>query len=43
VSCKTQDDIDDYWAKLGAGGNPKAQQCGWQDPFGVSFEKAHAS
>jgi predicted 3-demethylubiquinone-9 3-methyltransferase (glyoxalase superfamily) len=39
VACKTQDEIDYYWTKLGAGGNPKAQQCGWlKDKFGLSWQ-----
>ena len=39
VSCKTQDEIDYFWEKLGAGGNPKAQQCGWlKDKFGLSWQ-----
>jgi predicted 3-demethylubiquinone-9 3-methyltransferase (glyoxalase superfamily) len=39
VACKTQDEIDYYWDKLGAGGDPKAQQCGWlKDKFGLSWQ-----
>ncbi|HEX6324195.1 MAG TPA: VOC family protein [Vicinamibacterales bacterium] len=39
VMCATQEDIDHYWDKLGAGGDPKAQQCGWlKDKFGVSWQ-----
>ena len=39
VSCDTQDEIDHYWEKLGAGGDPKAQQCGWlKDRYGVSWQ-----
>jgi predicted 3-demethylubiquinone-9 3-methyltransferase (glyoxalase superfamily) len=41
VACKTQDEIDFYWEKLGAGGDPKAQQCGWlKDKFGLSWQIA---
>lgn len=29
VHCKTQAEVDHYWEKLGAGGAPEAQQCGW--------------
>jgi predicted 3-demethylubiquinone-9 3-methyltransferase (glyoxalase superfamily) len=29
VNCETQEEIDYYWEKLGAGGDEKAQQCGW--------------
>ena len=41
VNCKTQDEIDYYWDKLGAGGDPKAQQCGWlKDRYGLSWQVA---
>jgi predicted 3-demethylubiquinone-9 3-methyltransferase (glyoxalase superfamily) len=39
VFCDTQEDIDYYWEKLGKGGDPKAQQCGWlKDQYGVSWQ-----
>ena len=39
VECATQDEIDYYWDKLSAGGDPGAQQCGWlKDKFGVSWQ-----
>jgi predicted 3-demethylubiquinone-9 3-methyltransferase (glyoxalase superfamily) len=39
VNCDTQDEIDYYWEKLGEGGDPRAQQCGWlKDRFGVSWQ-----
>ena len=39
VHCQTQEEIDYYWEKLGAGGDPNAQQCGWlKDRFGVSWQ-----
>jgi len=39
VYCDTQDEIDHYWDKLGAGGDPKAQQCGWlKDKYGLSWQ-----
>ena len=39
VHCETQDEIDYYWEKLSAGGDPKAQQCGWlKDRYGVSWQ-----
>jgi predicted 3-demethylubiquinone-9 3-methyltransferase (glyoxalase superfamily) len=39
VSCETQDEVDYYWEKLSAGGDPNAQQCGWlKDKFGVSWQ-----
>ena len=39
VMCDTQEEIDYFWEKLSAGGDPKAQQCGWlKDRFGVSWQ-----
>lgn len=39
VSCETQEDVDYYWEKLSAGGDEKAQQCGWlKDQYGVSWQ-----
>ena len=39
VLCRDQAEIDYYWEKLGAGGDPKAQACGWlKDRFGVSWQ-----
>lgn len=39
VNCETQEEIDYYWEKLGEGGDPKAQQCGWlADRFGLSWQ-----
>ena len=39
VFCKDQTEIDYYWDKLGAGGDPTAQQCGWlKDKFGLSWQ-----
>ena len=39
VYCDTQQEIDYYWEKLGAGGDPKAQQCGWlKDKYGLSWQ-----
>lgn len=39
VTCKDQEEIDYYWEKLGAGGDPGAQQCGWlKDKFGISWQ-----
>src|SRR5688572_10181143 len=41
VRCETQAEIDHYWDTLSAGGDPKAQQCGWlKDRFGVSWQVA---
>jgi predicted 3-demethylubiquinone-9 3-methyltransferase (glyoxalase superfamily) len=37
--CDTQQEIDHYWEKLGEGGDPQAQQCGWlKDRFGLSWQ-----
>ena len=37
--CETQQEIDDFWEKLGEGGDPNAQQCGWlKDKYGVSWQ-----
>jgi predicted 3-demethylubiquinone-9 3-methyltransferase (glyoxalase superfamily) len=37
--CDTQEEVDDFWEKLSAGGDPKAQQCGWlKDKFGLSWQ-----
>jgi len=39
VPCKTQDEVDQYWEKLSAGGSKG--QCGWlKDKFGVSWQVA---
>jgi predicted 3-demethylubiquinone-9 3-methyltransferase (glyoxalase superfamily) len=39
VYCDTQAEVDHYWTRLGEGGDPKAQQCGWlKDRFGVSWQ-----
>jgi predicted 3-demethylubiquinone-9 3-methyltransferase (glyoxalase superfamily) len=39
INCDTQEEIDYYWEKLGAGGDPKAQVCGWlKDRFGLSWQ-----
>jgi predicted 3-demethylubiquinone-9 3-methyltransferase (glyoxalase superfamily) len=39
VHCTTQEEIDHYWEKLGDGGDPTAQQCGWlKDRYGVSWQ-----
>jgi predicted 3-demethylubiquinone-9 3-methyltransferase (glyoxalase superfamily) len=39
INCETQDEVDHFWEKLSAGGDPKAQQCGWlKDKFGVSWQ-----
>src|SRR5207237_9201405 len=39
VNCETQKEIDYYWEKLTAGGDPKAQQCGWlKDKYGLTWQ-----
>ena len=39
VSCESQEEVDYYWEKLGEGGDPKAQVCGWlKEKFGVSWQ-----
>ena len=36
VDCKTQQEVDEYWEKLSAGGKPG--QCGWlKDKYGLSW------
>lgn len=37
IECETQEEIDHYWERLGAGGS--YGQCGWlDDQFGVSWQ-----
>jgi predicted 3-demethylubiquinone-9 3-methyltransferase (glyoxalase superfamily) len=39
VVCADQAEVDYYWEKLSAGGDPAAQQCGWlKDRFGLSWQ-----
>ena len=39
LPCKDQAELDYYWDRLGEGGDPAAQQCGWlKDKFGVSWQ-----
>lgn len=43
VPCKDQVEIDYYWEKLSAGGDPEAQVCGWlKDKYGLSWQIAPA-
>jgi predicted 3-demethylubiquinone-9 3-methyltransferase (glyoxalase superfamily) len=38
VSCETQEEVDELWSKLAAGGGTP-QQCGWvRDRFGLSWQ-----
>jgi predicted 3-demethylubiquinone-9 3-methyltransferase (glyoxalase superfamily) len=37
VNCETQEEVDDLWLKLSAGGKP--DRCGWlKDKFGLSWQ-----
>jgi predicted 3-demethylubiquinone-9 3-methyltransferase (glyoxalase superfamily) len=37
VDCKTQEEVDEFWEKLSAGGQPS--QCGWlKDKYGLSWQ-----
>jgi len=37
VNCETQQEVDDYWQKLSAGG--RTDRCGWlTDPYGLSWQ-----
>ena len=39
IHCQNQEEIDYYWEKLTAGGDPSAQVCGWlKDRYGVSWQ-----
>jgi len=39
VNCQDQAELDHYWDKLSAGGDPAAQQCGWlKDRYGLSWQ-----
>ena len=39
IQCENQQQVDYYWEKLTAGGDARAQQCGWlKDRFGVSWQ-----
>ena len=39
VMCASQAEVDHYWARLGEGGEPQAQQCGWlKDRYGLSWQ-----
>jgi predicted 3-demethylubiquinone-9 3-methyltransferase (glyoxalase superfamily) len=42
VNCETQEEVDEFWEKLSAGG--KKQKCGWLiDKFGVSWQVVPAA
>lgn len=39
VRCETQAELDHYWDKRRAGGDERAEQCGWlEDKYGVSWQ-----
>jgi predicted 3-demethylubiquinone-9 3-methyltransferase (glyoxalase superfamily) len=39
VECETQQEVDYFWEKLSAGGDPNAQVCGWlKDKYGLSWQ-----
>ena len=39
IMCRTQEEVDYYWNRLGEGGDPNAQQCGWlKDKYGLSWQ-----
>jgi len=39
VRCRSQEEVDHYWNRLSAGGDEKAQQCGWlKDRYGLSWQ-----
>ena len=39
IPCRNQEEIDCYWDKLTAGGDARAQQCGWlKDKYGLSWQ-----
>lgn len=39
INCKDQAEVDYYWEKLTAGGDPRSQQCGWlKDKYGLSWQ-----
>lgn len=39
IHCVDQADVDYYWDQLSAGGDERAQQCGWlKDRYGLSWQ-----
>jgi predicted 3-demethylubiquinone-9 3-methyltransferase (glyoxalase superfamily) len=39
IYCKDQREVDHYWERLSAGGDPSKQACGWlEDKFGLSWQ-----
>ena len=39
IGCANQEEVDYFWDRLSAGGDPRAQQCGWlKDRYGLSWQ-----
>lgn len=39
IYCESQEEVDYYWERLSAGGDERAQQCGWlKDQYGLSWQ-----
>jgi predicted 3-demethylubiquinone-9 3-methyltransferase (glyoxalase superfamily) len=39
IAFQTRDEVDYFWERLAAGGDPAGQQCGWlKDRYGVSWQ-----
>jgi predicted 3-demethylubiquinone-9 3-methyltransferase (glyoxalase superfamily) len=39
IMCQTQEEVDYYWDRLGQGGDPNAQVCGWvKDKYGLAWQ-----
>lgn len=39
IDCEDQAEVDHFWEKLGDGGDPARQRCGWlADRYGVSWQ-----
>ena len=39
IDCANQEEVDYFWERLSAGGDPHAQQCGWvKDKYGLSWQ-----
>jgi len=44
IGCRNQAEIDHFWDKLTAGGDPKSQICGWlKDRYGLSWQVTPAA
>jgi predicted 3-demethylubiquinone-9 3-methyltransferase (glyoxalase superfamily) len=39
VECDSQKEVDHFWSRLGAEGDPQAQECGWlKDRYGLFWQ-----